>query len=368
MTAPRRIPRALAFLGAATLFAGACEIALRWSGFEFPSEARRTIVWSKERDEELRSPDGLHELDSQRIWRPRPNARIPWTRDERVNAAGLRGPELPLERKPGVVRIAVLGPSSAFGEGVAWADTYGALLARYLGEQGIQAEVINAALIGSTIRQGLERYRLDVRPYHPDLVISAYNGLHEHTQAPRCASDDARIREGLAMPRGDGDPIRDHVRVVQAGAWLAGLYFGHGWIERESELQELRLARTVGTFDSPGVRRVAPADMRDHLVQLATEVREDGAKLYVLLTPQKPGGPLDSPVMHYYQKAVEIACDLEHIDVVHGRLAFYAGVRTGGISPSDLFLDDGESSDCGHQLLAQALLDAVLPYAVTLRR
>lgn len=368
MSATRRLPRVLPFLGAITIALGACELALRWSGFEFPSPSRRTIVWSKERDEELRSPDGLHELDRQRIWRPRPNARLPWTRDERVNAHGMRGPIVPLERRPGVVRIALLGPSSAFGEGVAWPETYGALLARSLGEQGIEAEVLNAAIIGSTIRQGLERYRLDVRPYRPDIVISAYNGLNEHTQAPRCANDDARIREGLAMPRDDAEPIRDHVRVVQALAWLGSIYFGDGWRERESELQELRLARTVGTFDSPGVRRVAPPDMRDDLVQLATEVRADGAKLFVLLTPRKPGGPLDSPVMHYYQKAVEIACDLEHIDVVHGRLAFFAGVRTGGIAPEDLFLDDGESSDCGHQLLAQALLEAVLPYAAGLER
>ncbi len=358
------------WIGLAALFVGACELALHLAQFEFLSDARRTIVWSKERDEELRSPTGLHVLDRERIWRPRPGARIPWTRDETVNAEGFRGPRLPLDKRPGVLRIATLGPSSTFGDGVAWNDTYSALLVRLLAEHGIEADVLDAAIMGSTIRQGLERYRLDVRRYHPDIVISAYTGLHEHTQAPRCASDDSRIVQGLAMPAEDTSffsPLRNHARIVQALAWLDHLYFEDGWRERENELQELRLARTVGTFDSPGVRRVAPPDMRDNLIQLATEVREDGGKLYVLLIPHKPGGPLDSPVMHYYQKAVEIACDLEHIDVVQGRLAFYEGVLRGGIQPTDLFLEDGESSDCGHVLLAQALLDAILPHIPSLK-
>jgi hypothetical protein len=354
-------PRALPFTASAALFVGACELALRLADFEHPSDARRTVVWSKERDAELRSADGLHGFDRAQIWKPRPGARIPWTKDERVNARGFRGPELPLEKTPGVVRIALLGPGSTFGTGVEWNETYGALLVKSLASLGVRAEVLDAGVVGSTIRQGLERYRRDVRPFEADFVVCAHSGLHEHVQGASCTSDADRIERGLAMPDWDStSSLRDHVRVAQALAWLTDVYFGGWWKEREGAMQEARLAKTVGTFDSAGVRRVSPAEMRDGWIELANLVREDGGELVALLVPYKPGGPLDSPVMHYYQKATEIGCELEHIPVVQARLTYFRGV-TSGIRPEELFLADGDASDCGHELIAQALVDALLP-------
>lgn len=353
--------RALPFAGLFALFLGASELALRSADFEYPSEALRTVVWSKERDLELRSATGLHVFDREQMWKPRPGARIPWTKDETVNALGFRGPVLARDKTKGVVRIALLGPSSTFGVGVAWNETYGALLVKSLASLGVRAEVLNAGVIGSTIRQGIERYRQDVRPFEPDLVISAYSGLEEHVQGASCTSDDDRIERGLGMPDWNrGASFRDRVRVAQAVAWLRDVYFGGWWKERESAMQEERLAKTVGTFDSAGVRRVSPNDMHDGWIELAQLVREDGGELVALHVPYKPGGPLDSPVMHYYQKAVEIGCGLAHIPLVQARFAYFQGV-TSGIKPEELFLPDGDASDCGHELLAQSLVDALLP-------
>jgi hypothetical protein len=358
--------------GLGALFLGASELALRLAGFEHPSPGRRIVVWSTENDVELRSGTGLHVLDRHQMWKPRPGARIPWTKDERVNALGFRGPVLPLEKSKGRVRIALLGPSTTFGEGVEWSDTFGALLVRSLASLGVDAEVLNAGVMGSTLRQGLERYRRDVRPFAPDIVVSAYSGLHEHTQGALCLTDEDRIVRGLGMPGGSGEPdayrLRDGVRVLHALAFLSDVYFGTWWREREAAMHEARLAKTIGTFDSPGARRVSPQGMRDGLLELASSVRADGGELYVLLIPHKPGGPLDSPMMHYYQTALQIGCELAHTPVVQGRLAYFQGVTSGGIAPDELFLEDGESSGCGHELLAQALVDALLPRAVALAR
>ena len=353
--------RVLPMFGLVALFVGASEVALRVAGFEYPSDALRTTVWSQERDLELRSTTGLHVLDAKQIWKPRPGAKIPWTKDETVNAQGFRGPVLARDKTKGVVRIALLGPSSTFGVGVAWDDTFGARLVKNLASVGVRAEVLNAGVIGSTIRQGLERYREDVRPFHPDVVISAYSGLHEHVQGASCTSDADRIERGLGMPDWSrGTSLRDQVRVAQAVAWLDAVYFGGWWKEREGAMQEARLAKTVGTFDSAGVRRVSPPEMRDGWIELANLVRADGGELYALFVPYKSSGPLDSPVMHYYQKAVEIGCELEHIPVVQARFAYFQSV-TSGVKPDDLFLADGEASDCGHELLAQSLFEALLP-------
>lgn len=353
--------RALPWVGVFAAFLGSAEIALRLADFQYLSDDLRAVVWSKERDLELRSEDGLHVFDRAQMWKPRPGARIPWTKDERVNAHGFRGPELRVAKTPGVVRIALLGPSSTFGTGVSWTETYGALLVRSLASLGVQAEVLDAGVVGSTIRQGIERYRRDVRPFAPDIVVCAYSGLHEHVQGASCTSDADRIERGIAMPDWTANSsARDQVRVAQAVVWLTDVYLGGWWKERENAMQEARLARTVGTFDSAGVRRVSPAEMRDGWIELANLVREDGGELVALLVPYKPGGSLDSPVMHYYQKATEIGCELEQIPVVQARLTYFRGV-TSGIKPEELFLADGDASDCGHELIAQSLIDALLP-------
>lgn len=355
--------RALPFLGVGAAFLVAGEVALRVAGFEYLSDVRRVVVWSKEEDPGLFGGTGLHVYDRKQMWKPRPGARIPWTKDERINEQGFRGPALPLAKTPGVLRIAVIGSSTSFGVGVPWHDTYSALLERNLALRGVRAEVIDAAVMHSTVRQGLERYRLDVRPFKPDIVISSYSGLNEHLQAPGCITDDERLGQGIAMvePEELASPsLRDRVRVAQVACWLHDVFLGGFWKERENQMMERRLAKTIGEFEGPGIRRVSPPLMRDSMVELASEVRKDGAELIELLVPHAPGGPLDSPVMLYYQKAAEIGCELDHVPIVHGRLAYFEGVRF-GIAPGDLFQPDGESSDCGHTLLAQALCDAIFP-------
>src|SRR5437016_3822832 len=41
-----------------------------------------------------------------------------------LNSRGLRGPEIPAERKPRELRILGLGDSTTFGTGVAWEETW----------------------------------------------------------------------------------------------------------------------------------------------------------------------------------------------------------------------------------------------------
>src|SRR5207302_1625735 len=63
-----------------------------------------------------------------------------------INSKGLRNREIAYERRPGTLRILMLGDSFTEGWGVASSDTFASRVERLLAERGIAAEVINAGV------------------------------------------------------------------------------------------------------------------------------------------------------------------------------------------------------------------------------
>lgn len=90
-----------------------------------------------------------------------------------INSFGFRGPEFNPEREDGQVRILGLGNSLSFGAGVADDETYFAYLEKELSghfpQQRIQ--VLNAAIIGFTIRQYIPFMQSVLPKLKPDLVL-----------------------------------------------------------------------------------------------------------------------------------------------------------------------------------------------------
>lgn len=89
-----------------------------------------------------------------------------------VNALGLRGPVLPLEKDPGTLRVLFIGDSTVFGLGTPLEETFVHLATSELGAlrpEG-KAEYLIGAIPGTTSYQSrilLER----LLPYRPDLVV-----------------------------------------------------------------------------------------------------------------------------------------------------------------------------------------------------
>src|SRR5215471_8770963 len=88
-----------------------------------------------------------------------------------ANSEGWRDRERTIQRRPGTLRILVLGDSVTYGAQVRQADTYTAVLERKLQAHGVDAEVINMAYGGWGTDQELEALRLEGISYKPDLVI-----------------------------------------------------------------------------------------------------------------------------------------------------------------------------------------------------
>src|SRR5215510_713226 len=63
--------------------------------------------------------------------------------DFRTNSKGLRDREIPYERVPGKLRIAMLGDSLVVGWGVPFDDTFSKRIERLYTQAGVDAEVIN---------------------------------------------------------------------------------------------------------------------------------------------------------------------------------------------------------------------------------
>ena len=85
-----------------------------------------------------------------------------------LHSRGFRGPEFPTKRE-GELRIALIGDSVAFGNGIAWEDTLGVMLEEEFAKQGRPAQVLNFGVPGYNIGKivaNLEGAVLKEEPTH----------------------------------------------------------------------------------------------------------------------------------------------------------------------------------------------------------
>lgn len=103
---------------------------------------------------------------------PRANATVeypPYHAAFTTNAAGLRGPGVPIEREPGRRRIMVLGDSFAWGHGVSAGEAFPELIDAALPD----ADVVNLGVPGYDLAKSLGFYRRVGQRYRPDIVVLA---------------------------------------------------------------------------------------------------------------------------------------------------------------------------------------------------
>jgi hypothetical protein len=365
----QRLTSPLAFL-ALTLLAG--EWALRAIAFEYPPQDDRGPVWTRAEDRAMRDGTSFNHFDAKELWAPRAGARLPWTQDERINAAGYRGPLVQKDRNPGTLRIVTLGSCAAFGRGVPYEDTYSAALERHLRERGVDAQVILGGVTGSTIEQGLERYRAVFRQYAPDLVISSFCGYKEHDPAPRSESDEKRVRAWSSEParypcRERSWSPRRNLRLVQIPIYLLAVMRGTHWRERELDFEEGRLRELAQQPWAKLVRRVSLDEFRASLEILEREVRSDGGHLMLVNVPNNLSQAKQSPAVETYGKELSEfgrRTGLFHVD---GREVIRRAALQ-GTPASDLFDTDGFPSSRSHELVAQALSDEIVAHLPELKR
>jgi hypothetical protein len=119
--------------------------------------------------------------DRERGWGLNPGAHG-WYRREgvayvRINRDGLRGPDYPQRKPPGVIRVAVLGDSYVEAMQVPEDKTFTAVLGRALEHcpllKGERVEALNFGVDGYGTAQELITLRTKVWQYSPDIVVLA---------------------------------------------------------------------------------------------------------------------------------------------------------------------------------------------------
>jgi hypothetical protein len=303
------------------------ELALRRAGFVHPRGADRKVVWNPERDAQMRAGEGLYRFDPTCMWSPRPGAVIPGTDGERINPDGFRGPQLDLERTPGVLRIAAIGGAATLGVGVRWEDTYCARLVQILRELGVRCEILCAGAEDHSVVQGLERWRNVVRVWQPQLVICTYVGWPDHKQAPQERTDALRLAwcaSGRASPRRAACATDcDCSTWRRTCATSPATSIGSSATRRSrSGVSQLR----PGELDWPGQRRVPYDDYVDALTTLMSEIRSDKGRLDPALDPASAGLRPDAPAAEVYQRAAADAARLVGSALLDGRNALVRSV------------------------------------------
>ncbi len=357
---PWSFSKKLAVSGVALAAAlSACEWALRGVAFEHPRGADRRVAWSESRDAELRRADGLYRFDPVCLWSPRPGAEIPWTDGARINPDGFRGPQVALERTPGVLRIATIGGAVTLGVGVRWEDTYSARLVQILEERGVRAEVLCAGVEEHSIQQALERWRLVIRHWRPHVVICTHLGSRSMAQAPQGRTDAQRIAEMRVMPRADSRAsLRDSSKLLHVASWLRDIASGVYWQERDLAFTERRLSTGVSQLDWPGQRRVPYDEYVKYLGEFLEEVRADSG-VPVLVSIPRATTTVD-PVANVYAEGALTVASWSKTLVIDGNNAFARSVAEESPSSAELFLDESVLSECGHLALAQGIVDELL--------
>jgi len=336
------------------------ELALRAAGFVHPRGVDRKVVWSPERDAQMRAGEGLYRFDPLCLWSPRPGAEIPGSHGERINPDGFRGPQLPIERTPGVLRIAALGGQATLGVGMRWEDTYCARLVQILGEMGVRCEILCAGAEEHSVVQGLERWRHVVRVWQPQLVICTYVGGPDHTQAPQGRMDARRIALMREHPRGETEGgLRDAARLLHLASYLRDISSGVYWEERDWAFQERRIAATSGELDWPGQRRVPYDEYVYALTVLMQDIQAEKATVILLSIPRSPNLP-GLPAADVYQKTAADAAHLVGSGLLDGRNALVRSVMEEEVPKEDMFQVDGAISDCSHLAIAQALAEEIV--------
>ncbi|MBK8267516.1 MAG: SGNH/GDSL hydrolase family protein [Planctomycetes bacterium] len=157
-----------------------------------------------------------------------PNARFASVYDDRVappytggrveyaiNSFGFRGPEIAIEKKPGITRIACLGDSFTFGEGVREDSVWPRSLEEKLNDEVLlnehgfgkppdtTYEVLNCGVQGHGTIDEFLYYRMHVSQFKPDIVILGFflNDVMEGRETLRQNEEWTKAREVSAFAR-----------------------------------------------------------------------------------------------------------------------------------------------------------------------
>ncbi len=305
-------------------------------------------------------------------WRMRPNVTQPWGGvTVRTNAAGLRGPDVPLARPAGTVRILWLGDSVTFGYRVArWQDVFPFVVARRLERAGFGVETIDAGVGGYAPWQERAWFERVGLAWHPDIVVLGFvlNDVTEMYTLVRYGG----LEEGFQLRRSYASWVD---RVSARSALVARLRKLVRWARARRRLgadprlaaihrERLDVESLIAAPGRPGLRPAWQRVFAD-LGAIADTCAAHGIDFVLVAFPftMQLAAPdsLDGP-----QRMLERWARARGIRFVDTIPALVRALRAGA-TPDDLFVDADHFTPRGHAVVADTLARVLAPLARTAR-
>jgi lysophospholipase L1-like esterase len=190
---------------------------------------------------------------------------------------GFREKQYPVERRPGVRRIAVIGDSYTFGYGVDFAEIFSKRLEEKLNGSGQPYEVINFGVPGYNTTLELATLRESAAQFKPDLVIVGY--VLNDTEIQNRRKDTAGSKGGTSIINAAHLALKDismlyYFLAPKLGALAGALFNARYAVGGTKEI--------IRSFedDAPGW-----IESRNALLGIAEEARAIGAPTLVVVFP-----------------------------------------------------------------------------------
>jgi lysophospholipase L1-like esterase len=241
--------------------------------------------------------------------------------DEETNVDGFRDFTRPVESRPGLRRIAILGDSVAFGHGLEAAQAFPQILERSLRASGRDVDVFNVALPGWSTRQERIAYERIVRRYKPEAVVLAV-----------CLNDLAELQINLTKPPGFLLSLFKHSAAVRMAMGASNREIG--------AVEEL-----FNASESPRVDNAFRLFFEE-VKALRADAARDGAALSVVVFPFRFQVEPKPPAPSVQERITKFAA-VENIPVFD-----FLPEIAASPSPKDLFLDYDHFNAAGHERVA----------------
>jgi len=198
-----------------------------------------------------------------------------------IDSLGFRGPELSVEKPPGVIRVVCLGDSSTFGvrqdgpESISF-DSYVEILRTRLAASGRRdVEVVNAGVLGYTSSNGLRQLATRIRELSPDVVVARF-GFNDYARS-----------------------YEPNLRVTEPDSWLKRTLLYTFWDWKLLRLSLLALRSRPSDIKPFRMRWVEPERFEANLHRMAEIAAEEGFELLLMDYPlrsvergETPGSPV----------------------------------------------------------------------------
>jgi lysophospholipase L1-like esterase len=308
-----------------------------------------------------------------------------------TDSLGFRGAGVARVKPVDVIRIALLGGSTTHGWFVDDDETIDAHMRRILADRmpGQRFEVLNAGLDGYDSYQLLERFRIDVLPMAPDIVI-VNSGINDVRNArfrdivdgdPRTLLY-APVLERLRREARDGPGLWSIAKHYSLLLRLPG-FLRLRLVQGPPEARAGDLARLRARDDTAEVEVVPyTPDAADYFARNLARIAAAADTAHVALILSTPPSALrlnfsvqDRSVRNYW--IGDAATTAAYRDSLAARMRTLAlsrtarGIRTPHLEPqvpASEFLDDAHLTSDGNRRVAAVFVDAVLELLVERRR